>query len=166
MKRGILAIAIAVMLNACAISPQQFAAQRETLRPDELCKGRVSAVKSGDYQFRSDIDDELLRRGLGPSQCPAIIEEASRRAAAAAAIILGGLAVVAIAKSSSSGGGGYPYQPVLQDYDWEWDQFFDQNYQLVWACRGRQTGQFAVLDRCAYKWKNDNTWPSKRADTR
>ena len=166
MGKEIAGLVIAALLTGCAISPQQFAAQRETLRPDELCKGRASALKNGDYQFRSDIDDELLRRGLGPSQCPAIIEEASRQAAAAAAIILGGLAVVAIAKSSGGGGGGYPYQPVLQDYDWEWDQFFDQNFQLVWACRGRQTGQFAVLDRCAYKWKSDNTWPSKRADTR
>lgn len=164
MKKSALVLVIAAMLSGCAISPQQFAAQRETLRPDELCKGRASAVQSGDYQFRSDIDGELYRRGLGPSQCPAIMEEASRKAAAAAAIILGGLAVVAIAKSS--GGGGYPYQPISQDYDWEWDQFYDQNYQLVWACRGRQTGQFAFLDRCAYKWKSDSTWPSKRADTR
>lgn len=45
------------------------------------------------------------------------------------------------------------------DFDWEWDQFMLQNGQVVWACRGVQTGQFAPEQRCAYKLKTDWKWP-------
>lgn len=156
---------VIVVLSGCAISPQQFAAQRETLRPDEICRGRSAAVKNGDYVFVQAIDEELSTRGIPPGDCPAIIEKASQQASAAAALILGGLALAAIARSNP-GGGGYPYTPEPQDNDWAWDQFYNQYYQLVWACRGLQTGQFANLDRCSFKGKHDSTWPSKRADAR
>ena len=39
------------------------------------------------------------------------------------------------------------------DIDWAWD--------LVWHCRGIQTGQFAEFTKCAGKSKNDDHWPSK-----
>ena len=39
------------------------------------------------------------------------------------------------------------------DIDWAWD--------LVWHCRGIQTGQFAEHTKCAGKSKNDDRWPSK-----
>jgi hypothetical protein len=76
-----------------------------------------------------------------------------------------GLAVVAIGAaayygSKGSGGGGYaPAQAA--DYDWDWDQFYNANYQLVWACRGVQTGQFSDESHCTYKAKIDSRWPAK-----
>jgi len=121
-------------------------------------------MRQSDYQFQADIEVELARRGVSPYQCHEIVDRASKEATAAIAIILGGAAIAAAARSS--GGGGYPYAPTNQDYDWAWDQFFDQYSQLVWACRGRQTGQFAYLDKCTYKAKHDFTWPSKQADAR
>ena len=39
------------------------------------------------------------------------------------------------------------------DIDWAWD--------LVWHCRGIQTGQFAEHTKCAGKSKNDDRWPNK-----
>lgn len=46
------------------------------------------------------------------------------------------------------------------DIDWAWDEFYN-NGQLVWACRGKQTGEFANDYACAGKPKNDFTWPQK-----
>jgi hypothetical protein len=47
------------------------------------------------------------------------------------------------------------------DTDWAWDQFHHSTGSLVWSCRGIQTGQFAELERCAGKSKNDDRWPNK-----
>jgi len=47
------------------------------------------------------------------------------------------------------------------DYDWDWDQFYDQNYNLVWRCRGIQTGRFGVSENCNYDYQDDNRWPGK-----
>ena len=48
-----------------------------------------------------------------------------------------------------------------RDYDWDWDQFYDQYYNLVWRCRGIQTGQFADSSNCYYDYKDDDRWPGK-----
>ena len=74
------------------------------------------------------------------------------------------LSVVAVAGAvaiAANGGGGGGSNYAAQDYDWAWDEFYNQHYQLVWACRGKQTGQFADLEKCAYKYKSDITWPAK-----
>ena len=47
------------------------------------------------------------------------------------------------------------------DYDYDWDQFYDQYYNLVWRCRGIQTGQFADNLNCIYDTKDDDRWPDK-----
>lgn len=67
----------------------------------------------------------------------------------------------AVAVAANGGGGGGASSYAAQDYDWAWDEFYNQHYQLVWACRGKQTGQFADLEKCAYKYKSDITWPAK-----
>ena len=82
---------------------------------------------------------------------------------------LGTLAVVgavaaAAAVSKGGGGGGSNYSQAAastEDYDWAWDQFYNEYRQLVWACRGIQSGQFALQERCQYKPVNDFTWPQK-----
>jgi hypothetical protein len=76
--------------------------------------------------------------------------------------ILGVAAAAAIAAGGGSGGGGTggnSFAPT--DYDWAWDQYYNQYRQLVWSCRGKQTGQFAELSKCQYKVQNDLTWPAK-----
>jgi hypothetical protein len=47
------------------------------------------------------------------------------------------------------------------DYEWDWDAFYNEYRQLVWACRGVQTGQFSTDDKCAFKPKTDLRWPGK-----
>jgi len=45
------------------------------------------------------------------------------------------------------------------DSSWAWDSFRDQYGNLVWACRGMQTGQFSFLVRCRDRPRHDLTWP-------
>ena len=47
------------------------------------------------------------------------------------------------------------------DYDWDWDAFYDQNYNLIWRCRGINTGRFADNSKCSMDAKDDDRWPSK-----
>ena len=73
----------------------------------------------------------------------------------AAAVIIG----AAVGAAAASGGGGY--SAPVRDYDWDWDAFYDQYYNLQWRCRGIQTGQFANDSNCAYDYKDDDRWPDK-----
>lgn len=50
----------------------------------------------------------------------------------------------------------------LYDYEWDWDEFYNEQYQLVWACRGVQTGQFANQAHCTNLPRTDLRWPDKR----
>ena len=152
-------------ISGCAVSPQQFSQKKHTLRADEICRAREAAVEKKNYSFLNDIDLELTSRGIQANECSKIIKESNLKTAGVAVAVLGVLAIAAAAKSG--GYGGNNYQPNnAADYDWAWDQFYNSEYNLVWACRGVQTGQFADVNRCAYKPKNDFTWPSKRADGR
>lgn len=75
-----------------------------------------------------------------------------------------GLAVLAVGAAAYYGakGGGNAYAAApATDYDWDWDQFYGSNGQLVWACRGVQTAQFAEEWHCASKLKTDFRWPNK-----
>lgn len=47
-----------------------------------------------------------------------------------------------------------------QDFEWDWDAFF-RNENLVWVCRGVQTGQFAHHSHCHNKPQLDWRWPNK-----
>ena len=55
------------------------------------------------------------------------------------------------------------YLANFRDRDWDWDKFFDQYGNLVWMCRGVQTGQFANDDKCGGKHQTDLRWPRKSA---
>lgn len=49
----------------------------------------------------------------------------------------------------------------VTDTVWAWDKFTKKNsYNNIWACRGRQTGQFADEAKCAGQYKSDSTWPN------
>lgn len=75
-----------------------------------------------------------------------------------AAVLVGAILIGAAAAAASSGGGsGSSYG----DYDWDWDAFYNDNYVLVWRCRGVQTGQFANDSKCSGDTKDDNRWPNK-----
>lgn len=152
---------MAVMVAGCAITPERFESNKYSLDDVDVCRALETSGKAGDLAFVRSVADEYARRNLDPQRCSTLIETQNRnRVAAVAAVLLVGAAVAA----ARSGGGGSPqpasYAPAgAVDYDWEWDQFYNSSYQLVWACRGVQTGQFAPEQRCAYKIKSDWKWP-------
>ena len=70
--------------------------------------------------------------------------------------VLGAVAIVAAAAGGGGGGGG-GYVESGSD----WDQFYNQYGQLVWACRDIQSGRFTEKSNCAGKLQVDNRWPGK-----
>ncbi|WP_313632520.1 hypothetical protein [Massilia timonae] len=75
----------------------------------------------------------------------------------AAGLGLLAIGALAYAAGQNTGSGYAPATPA--DYDWAWDLQRGGYNNLVWVCRGRQTGQYADQSRCAYKYQADNTWP-------
>ncbi len=162
--RTILAVILALSLTGCAISPQQFYAERAALSNVDTCRAFESARKSGNREFMYDAARELNARNISLADCSKLIDESN----ATAGKFLAGVAAVAlvavvVAAASRGGGGGSGYVPHTTDRSWSWDQYYNQYGQLVWSCRGEQTGQFAALSQCSGKYKSDHTWPSKQA---
>lgn len=75
------------------------------------------------------------------------------------AIGLGVLFGAALIHSARHGGGGGYSAPT--DSEWDWDQYYNQYRQLVWSCRGVQTGEFADNSKCYGKYQTDSRWPQK-----
>lgn len=48
----------------------------------------------------------------------------------------------AVALAANSGYGGGYYRPPRTAYGVAWDQFYEQNYALMWRCRDKATGRF------------------------
>ncbi|RZI80860.1 MAG: hypothetical protein EOP38_21150 [Rubrivivax sp.] len=143
-------------MGGCASSPEHFAKHRQSLSDLDVCRTLRSANQGSDQAFIADVSTEASDRGLDADRCTSLITRANQTMAAAL-LVIGAAAAVAAARS---GGGGYG-SPAQQDYDWAWDQFYTQGYQLVWACRGVQTGEFADQYRCAGKSQSDHRWPGK-----
>lgn len=101
-----------------------------------------------------DLDMKVAREVVQARQAA----EAQRQQNAAAG--LAGLALLGAAAAGGSRGLGALGQGMQgTDYDWAWDQFRNDYGQLVWGCRGVQTGQFADLSRCSAKPRADYMWP-------
>ena len=66
-----------------------------------------------------------------------------------------------IAAANSTNGGAEEY--YSGGYGVAWDQFYDQNYQLIWSCRDKATGQFVYDYQCGGQAMVDTTWPGWRA---
>lgn len=145
------------------MSPVEFREKRYEVGDTRLCKTWRSAYTSKDAAFLWDVASEVNRRGLDAAKCQQL--ERNQDLAIGAGILIG-LAAVAAAKSGGGAGGAAVggsagYGSTAYDYDWEWDQFYNQNHLLVWACRGVQTGEFAEQYHCAGKLQTDWKWPGK-----
>jgi len=146
--------AASIFLSGCSVSREEFYENRYTVSDTALCRTMGQVTDSEDVVFRQDVINEAARRGLSAARCEQMITDQN---AAIAIGVLGAIAIGAAAASNSGGGGGGYSSPT--DYDWAWDQFQGQNGGLVWACRGRQTGQFAEQYRCASDVRSDYSWP-------
>lgn len=153
-QRWISTVAL-IALAGCAVSPERFRKERYNLSNTQVCRTALSDGVGKDASFATDVWQEVQRRGLTGQDCRALINEQNAGIGVAALL---GVAIIA----ASRGGGGEGYAPNY-DTEWDWDQFYNEYRQLVWACRGVQTGQFAETYRCSGKWQTDARWPSKEA---
>ncbi len=156
---------IAASLAGCAVSPRQFAQERSTLPTVDVCRAFESATKARDVDFISATSNELSARGVSSFDCRDMVAKENSRTGG---VLLGIAAAALLVAAASAGGGvggagtaGSSYTSST-DYSWAWDQYYNQYGQLVWSCRGRQTGQFAELYRCQGSIQSDFTWPSKQ----
>jgi hypothetical protein len=144
-------------VGGCAITPRHFEQSREKMTDYQVCKAGSDADKSGNASFVGMVGAEWDKRSLTRTGCTALIADEDRKAALVLAAVLIGAAAIAAAKS----GGGSPSASYATDLQWDWDLFHDQHGQLVWACRGVQTGQFADVWRCNGLLRSDARWPGR-----
>ncbi len=173
MTPGWVACFLAASLAACAATPDRFYNDRYSLGDTRLCRTFDKAARSGDGGFANDVQAELARRALSPERCRQL-EHQQNVAIGAAAVVATAAVVLAHDNRHGGGGGGVVYvpppiwitqpivvaQPVIDDTEWDWDQFY-RDGQLVWECRGVQTGRFAPPDQCAGLPMTDWRWPGK-----
>lgn len=153
-RRGVVTSVISTQLVSCVgITSQSFYANPSQASDYQICKSWKSTE---DIAFKLSLKAELESRGKSLFDCQRIMDE--RHNAIAIGAILGA-ALIAISQSGGGGSGSAP--SYATDYDYAWDQFRNEYGQLVWACRGKQTGQFAYKEKCQYKSVNDYTWPTK-----
>jgi len=167
MKKTI-ALALSILLTGCATPPQLFDLQKKSNSNAQICRTLATARSAGGDAFYAKVFDEASRRGYDESSCSTLVaaENQAMKNAAIGIVAVAGVVALAAAASRGGGGGGASAYGPTNDTDWAWDEFYNERYQLVWMCRGKQTGQFADAQRCAYKPQNDFTWPSKQANGR
>lgn len=152
----VVALAVAVALTGCAISPELFKRRGAQMRDDEVCSARADAENARDVRFQEAVIAEARRRGLSAARCDAMLIEQRENAAAVIGAVLLVAGAVAVAKHS---GGNYVPASVEGDTRWDWDLMNGSDGRPVWVCRGIQTRQFADLARCTGKFQQDWTWP-------
>jgi hypothetical protein len=156
-KRTVAATLISTLLTSCAVSQEKFYANRYGLSETQLCRTLLDSGTQTTPTFLREVREEVERRNLSDASC---VEINRRQSAAIGAGVVLAVAAVAVARRGAAGGGSSGGMS-LYDTDWEWDQFYNSSRQLVWACRGVQTGQFANQYNCASKAQIDWKWPGK-----
>lgn len=163
--RHIAFMAAALTASGCAMSPERFSQTRFSLNDTEVCRSARDANASRNSDFIQATQAELDRRSVMPQVCDQLIQEEDTRNAVTALAVIAIVGAAAVAANSSGVGYASPSTSSAyssaSDYDWAWDQFYSASYELVWACRGIQTGQFANVDKCQYDSKIDSRWPAK-----
>ena len=144
-------VLVAALISSCAMSPEQFQKERYSVGDARLCKTWRGAVASNNWVF-INVGDEIVRRGLDNVKCAQI--ERNQALAIGAGVLVGAAVVAAARNGGGAGvavGGGAGYSGANYDYDWECDEYYSANNELVWSCGGVQTGQFAEPERCVGK---------------
>jgi hypothetical protein len=142
----------ALLLAGCSTSPVVSDSDLTAMNTVALCHALASST---DEQYRSRVATLLTRRGATAEKCMRLVQADNAVATGIAVAAVGGAAV---AVAANNGGGGY-YRPPPTAYGVAWDQFYGQNYALMWRCRDRATGRFVDDYYCAGSPMIDTTWP-------
>jgi hypothetical protein len=146
MRKLLLLAGAALWLAGCSTSPVVSDSDLTAMNTVALCHALASST---DEQYRGRVAALLVRRGATADKCMRLVQADNAVATGIAVAAVGGAAV---AVAANNGGGGY-YRPPA------WDQFYGQNYALMWRCRDRATGRFVDDYYCAGTPMIDSTWP-------
>lgn len=152
MKIGALIASAALFVSGCSTSSAVSDSDLTAMNTIALCHALAS---SADEQYRSRVAALLVRRGATAEKCTRLVQADNAVASGIAIAAVGGAAV---AVAANNGGGGY-YVPRPQVYGVAWDQFYGQNYSVIWRCRNRSTGRFVDDYYCAGLPMVDSAWP-------
>jgi hypothetical protein len=145
-------VSFALSTAGCTTSREALKKDPKAVSTSALCRSWTSAT---DQEFRLDILQELSRRSVTVEQCGEMVRKQNQAIAAGIALAAVGTAV-AVCANNNCGGGGY-YRPYHDDADW--DAFYNQYGQIVWACRSVTTGRFVYESNCYGKAQSDWRWP-------
>lgn len=143
-------LCVLAALSGCATSRTDFYKSPASVGDWSLCRTWADASNSGDLVYANDVGKEAVARGMSQDGCRAknmFVE------IGAVTVVVLGVVATALAMNKGGGGGG------VTDTAWAWDQFRADDGSMLWACRGRQTGQFADQWRCSGLPMNDWAWP-------
>ncbi|HEV2900330.1 MAG TPA: hypothetical protein VGX71_21345 [Pseudaminobacter sp.] len=145
-------------LSACTTTQEALTKNPKAVGKAALCR---SFVTTNDERFRQELYKELSRRSISAVQCADMVKKQNQAIAAGIAIAAVGTAVAVCANNNCGGGGGYYGGGYYQGADW--DAFYNQYGQIVWACREISSGRFTYDNNCAGKPMTDWRWPGKYA---
>ena len=144
-----------MFLNSCVSQKEIAAIQQYTDRG--LCSNWANVPSS--HRLNPHYESEIRNRRIRCSESNVAIknrinrEEYERGQRVGAALMAIGTAIGNGANTQS--------QYLPSDYDWDWDAFYDGYGNLLWRCRGIQSGQFANNSNCQYDYLDDDRWPNK-----
>ncbi|MBB6414222.1 hypothetical protein [Mesorhizobium sangaii] len=141
----------AIFVSGCSTSASVSDSDLTAMNTINLCHALASST---DEQYRSRVAALLVRRGATAKKCTRLIQTDNAVATGIAVAAVGGAAV---AVAANNGGGGY-YRPAPA-YGVAWDEFYGQNYALIWRCRDKATGRFVDDYYCNGEPLIDSTWP-------
>jgi hypothetical protein len=167
--RNTLATLFICFLAGCASTQNGFIRQANLLDDLDVCQnyvkdyGKLYDYKSGwfapadatEEQYLNSLSAEIDSRSLSYSYCETVVAEQKRKITTG--VLIGAVAAAAVAAIAASGDGGGGYGRG----GYAWDEFNDGYGNLIYRCRDRSNGEFAVDQNCAGMAKNDYTWPGK-----
>jgi hypothetical protein len=142
----------ALCISGCSTSPVVSDSDLTAMNTVALCHVLASST---DEQYRNRVAVLLVRRGATAEKCFRLVQADNAVATGIAVAAVGGAAV---GVAANNGGGGY-YAPRPLLYGVAWDQFYGQNYSVIWRCRDRSTGRFVDDGYCAGMPMVDSAWP-------
>lgn len=154
MKKLQVLVSAALCLAGCSTNTHVSDSDLTAMNTVALCHALASST---DEQYRGRVAALLVRRGATADKCMRLVQADNAVATGIAVAAVGG-AAVAVAANNGYGGGGY-YRPPPTAYGVAWDQFYGQNYALMWRCRDKATGRFVDDFYCNGAPMIDSTWP-------
>ncbi|MER8961109.1 hypothetical protein [Mesorhizobium sp. M0701] len=155
MKIGALIASAALCVSGCSTGAVVSDSDLTAMNTVALCHVLASST---DEQYRSRVSALLVRRRATAEKCTRLVQTDNAVATGIAVAAVGG-AAVGVAANNGYGGGTYYRPPPPQIYGVAWDQFYGQNYSVIWRCRDRSTGRFVDDYYCAGLPMVDSAWP-------